>query len=163
MNELLNQGAIFSPCRAYRYSLWRIWSDVMPVVGFIGLNPSTADETVNDPTIRRCMRFAKDWGYGGLIMLNLFAFRSTDPKGLRTVDDPVGPENDGHLCTQSEMCAKMIAAWGIHGAYLDRGAQVQQMLSGNLWHLGLTKDGFPRHPLYLRADIEPMRFIESTV
>ena len=154
MSDLLGFGAMFSPCRTYRYTLWRIWSEVEPVVAFVGLNPSTADESVDDPTIRRCIGFAESWGYGGLVMLNLFAYRATDPNVMKRVADPVGPDNDGYLCSQSNMCGRIIAAWGVHGLHRGRANRVRLMID-NLHHLGLTKGGHPKHPLYLRGDTKP--------
>lgn len=141
--------ARFSPCRTWRYELWRRWGHA-PVAAFIGLNPSTADETQDDPTIRRCIGFAKRWGYGGLVMLNLFAYRSTDPRGLKVAADPVGPENDETLLRVTAEAGCVIAAWGAHGALFGRDAAVRRLLAHlTLDHLGLTKAGHPRHPLYL--------------
>ena len=100
-NLFIESAAEFSPDRVYRYSLWRFWSKNGGYAAFISLNPSTADEHEDDPTIRRCIRYAKDWGYSGLIMLNLFAYRSTNPKRLYTIDDPIGPDNNFHLRSAS--------------------------------------------------------------
>lgn len=122
---------------------------------FIGLNPSTADETVDDPTIRRCMRFARDWGFDRLKMVNLYALRSTDPKGLWLADDPVGPENDDNLWRVFDESDRIVAAWGVN-ARPERLAQFAATFSGcQFWALGVTKDGAPRHPLYMRADSIP--------
>lgn len=149
------QTAKFSPCHRYRYQLWRRWGDG-PYALFVGLNPSTADETTDDPTIRRCVRFARDWGYGALCMANLFAFRATDPKVMMAEPEPVGPANDGNLACAHLGAGITIAAWGAHGGHRGRDKEVLQMLSG-FHHLGLTKGGKPRHPLYLRADSTPAR------
>lgn len=154
----MSDGAVFSPDRVYRYELHRHW-DSGPLVAFIGLNPSTADETVNDPTIRRCIRFARDWGYGGLVMLNLFAYRATDPRQLRTVADPIGPENDRHLIAATADCGLIVAAWGAGGGYLNRAAQVTELLPWALQALGETASGEPRHPLYMPAATIPTTFI----
>lgn len=162
MPDLIDQGALLSPCRKYRYTLWRIWSEVEPVVAFIGLNPSTADESVDDPTIRRCIGFAKSWNFGGLVMLNLFAFRSTDPFALQFENDPVGPDNDGHLCQQSEMCVETIAAWGVHGMLNGRAKQVVEMIP-TLQCLGRTKGGHPKHPLYLKASTQREPLLHSAM
>ncbi len=122
---------------------------------FIGLNPSTADETTDDPTIRRCVRFARDWGYARLKMVNLYAWRSTDPKALWLADDPVGPDNDHNLSLAFGGSDLIVAAWGAN-ARADRLAQFFDTFGGWQFHaLGLTKDGAPRHPLYLRADSSP--------
>jgi hypothetical protein len=93
LSLLSESGAEFSECQQYRYTLWRTWDSQADRVMFIGLNPSTADETEDDPTIRRCIRFAKDWGYGGILMMNAYAYRSTAPRGLKQVTDPIGPRN----------------------------------------------------------------------
>lgn len=148
-------SAVFSPCRRYRYVLWRCWNVDAPAAIFVGLNPSTADETEDDPTIRKCMGFARKWGFGELVMLNLFAWRATDPRSLKSTVDPVGPDNDAQIVrqVQGRMLRRVVAAWGVGGALHGRGAVVrlnlQSLLYGQLQHLGLTKAGHPRHPLYL--------------
>lgn len=155
--SLLQGAAYFSPCRRWRYSLTRNLDtlDGEGRVTFVGLNPSTADETTDDPTIRRCIRFARDWGYSQLKMVNLYALRSTDPKGLWLVDDPVGPENDHELSLCFGGSDLIVAAWGAN-ARADRLAQFAETFGGWRFHaLGLTKDGAPRHPLYMRADSQP--------
>lgn len=152
-------GATFSPCRLWRYSLWRRWSDCAPdhMVAFIGLNPSTADETKDDPTVRRCINYAKTWGFGGMVMLNAFAYRATDPNEMKRQTDPVGPENDACLIEASTLFAQMVACWGTHGVWLGRQDHVAELLKGrHLFHLGLTKGGSPRHPLYLPKSVEPV-------
>jgi hypothetical protein len=156
----ITAGAFLSPCRIYRYVLWRRWDAKRPSVMFVGLNPSTADETEDDPTIRRCVGFAKAWGYGGIAMLNLFAYRSTDPAALKRVSDPIGPHNNDHLIIEEVNCAKVIAAWGVHGTLHGRDRQVCAMLT-QLWCLGTTKSGHPKHPLYLRSDTQPVSFKNS--
>lgn len=155
--EQFQSSASFSPCRRYRYSLVRAWA-VGPVCMFIGLNPSTADENIDDPTIRRCIRFAKDWGYGRLIMTNLFAFRATDPRDMKAEEFPIGGhENDLALRSLADSAGVVIAAWGVHGIHQDRAAGVKKMIP-NLHCLGLTKDGHPRHPLYMPANSKPLPF-----
>lgn len=121
---------------------------------FIGLNPSTADETEDDPTIRRCISFARDWGYGGVFMLNLFAFRATVPSDMFKAKNPIGPLNDSRLEFFSEQCEQVVAAWGVHGAHQERGKRVSAFpcFHGKLFCLGTTKQGHPRHPLYLKRD-----------
>ena len=101
-------GAMFSPCRSYRYSLWRTWDSQKPIVVFIGLNPSTADETVNDPTMRRCIGFARLWGYGGMVVVNLFAYCATKPTVLRHVADPVGKDTDSWIYTLCQYVARQV-------------------------------------------------------
>lgn len=159
--EALDAGALFSPCRRWRYILWRRWDRELPACAFIGLNPSTADERYNDPTIRRCIRFAMDWGYGSLLMLNIFAFRATDPKDMKAEgQNAIGPLNNEYLrmaCREADM---PIAAWGIHGAFLDRGNHVRELVHPAVLRcLGVTKDGSPRHPLYLRRDTRPIMWL----
>lgn len=144
--------AIFSPCRRYRYVLWREWDMHNPSYAmFIGLNPSTADETLDDPTVRRCIRFAKEWGYGALCMTNAFAYRSTNPEEMKQQSDPVGIDNGTWLKVNSLEAGVVVAAWGIHGTHMDRDKEVKRILSGLLC-LGKTKGGQPRHPLYLKSD-----------
>lgn len=151
-------GATFSPCRTYRYSLWRHWGGLAGGAGyamFVGLNPSTADETADDPTIRRCVTFAKRWGYAALCMTNLFAYRATQPKKMLSAADPVGPENDAVLINLAADAGVIVAAWGTHGVHLGRGARVQVMLPA-LHVLRLTREGFPGHPLYLPGTLTPV-------
>jgi hypothetical protein len=142
----------------YRYSLTRIWDAcaLAAPATFIMLNPSTADAIVDDPTIRRCVAFAKAWGCGGLHVLNLYALRSTDPRGLWTAPDPVGPDNDAHLtdaaCRARHYGSPLVAAWGMN-AKPGRTLQVRALpCMSALRCLGVTKSGAPRHPLYLRSD-----------
>jgi len=122
---------------------------------FIGLNPSTADEKTDDPTIRRCIGFASDWGYGGLCMTNLFALRATDPHVMMKHSEPVGFENDKYVLELSKQAGIVIAAWGTKGVFQHRDETVCAMVA-NLKCLGLTKAGHPRHPLYLPKDVKPM-------
>ena len=151
---------IFSPCRTYRYALWREWIGGEGYAMFVGLNPSTADETQDDPTIRRCIAFAKAWGYAGLCMTNLFAFRATQPEDMKAANDPVGPENDAHLKALAEGAGVIVAAWGVHGTYGGRHNAVRAMLP-ELHCLALTKDGHPGHPLYLPASLRPVAWVNS--
>ena len=150
-------NATFSGCRTWRYSLIRSWRDGHHAV-FVGLNPSTADETTDDATIRRCVTFARDWGYGGMCMVNLFAYRATNPTEMMKAPDPVGPDNDDHLIL---LCAEggiVVACWGAHGAYGQRSKQVVDILQRQrirLHALALTITGEPRHPLYLAKSTKP--------
>jgi hypothetical protein len=141
-------GAEISGCGLYRYALWRIWEPTRPRALFIGLNPSTADASADDPTLRRCMAFARGWGFGGVALANLFAFRSTSPRVLRQVADPVGPLNDEWLHRLRSEVDRAIAAWGNHGRLLGRAAEVAGWLPG-LECLGRTVRGAPKHPLYV--------------
>jgi hypothetical protein len=124
---------------------------------FIGLNPSTADETLDDPTIRRCVGFAKQYGYGGIFMLNLFAFRSPYPRAVKTEAKPIGPDNDNLLRAYDAVAATVVACWGYQPWAVGRAMSVRRML-GDLWCFGRTRTGQPRHPLYLPAgaELEPL-------
>ena len=155
----MTRQTIFSPCRNYRYALWREWIGGDGYAMFVGLNPSTADETQDDPTIRRCIAFAKAWGYSGLCMTNLFAFRATDPRNMRAATDPVGPQNDAAILELAAASDRIICAWGTHGAHLRRGDEIEIKLRGlnhPLFHLGLTKAGAPTHPLYISYERQPV-------
>lgn len=153
----LEMSAEFSEGRTLRYWLERRWSLTNPRrLVVIGLNPSTADDGVDDPTIRRCVSFAKREVCGGLIMVNLFAYRATSPRDLLAATDPGGGKMaDTYLlaaCTPGNRVA--VAAWGVHGAHHGRGVLVRQLLRHHrvdLFYFGLTKDGYPKHPLYLAA------------
>ncbi|MBC8451295.1 MAG: DUF1643 domain-containing protein [Planctomycetes bacterium] len=143
----MESSAELSACRTYRYALWRKWDSTLPYAMFVGLNPSTADEVQDDPTIRRCVRFARDWGYGSLCMVNLFAYRATSPRDMKAAEDPVGPINDRWLKELATEAGIVIAAWGNHGAFLGRSSAVRRLVPV-LHCLGLNKSGEPVHPLY---------------
>lgn len=152
-------SATFSADRVFRYTLTRTWDPDGPVVNFLMLNPSTADAFALDPTNRRCVGFAQVWGFGRLVTTNIFALRSTDPKGLRDAADPVGPRNDTIILDAARSADLVVAAWGNHGAFLDRGAQVAGILHAEgltPHHLRLTSAGHPAHPLYLPGDLRPI-------
>jgi hypothetical protein len=121
----------------------------------VGLNPSTADEVTDDPTLTRCINFAKSWGYGGVCMTNLFAYRATDPKVMKSQRDPIGAENDFWLHKLANDAGIVVAAWGNDGSYLNRSNMVVEMLP-NLHYLKMNKSGEPAHPLYLKADLVPV-------
>ena len=176
----MTRETVFSPCRKYRYTLWRAWAlDLFDdrsksgFVQFIGLNPSTADEMQDDPTIRRCLDFTRRWGYSTLCMTNLFAWRETLPREMKKVQHPTHPEpgagpgeNDVWIETVAAQAALVIAAWGRDGKYLQRGQQVMALLKVRdikVHHLGLNDDGTPKHPLYLKATTEPVLFEEAAV
>jgi len=159
-------GADFSPCGRYRYTLRRRWLVGRGSILWILLNPSTATAETDDPTIRRCIRFAQSWGYQRMALANIFALRSTDPRGLLDVDDPVGPENDRYLkLLVGQRHDIVVCAWGVHGVILDRGTQVADMLSKHqdLHALTTTKDGHPRHPLYLKSELQPRLWRKRTL
>lgn len=151
----MKSDASLSTCRKYRFALWRIWDETKPYAMFIGLNPSTADEKENDPTITRCIDFAQSWGYGGLCMANLFAFRSTNPAGMIATSNPVGAENNEWLTKLAKDAGVVVAAWGNDGSHLSRSLEVIQLLP-NLHCLKMNKSGEPAHPLYLKSDLKPV-------
>lgn len=145
--------AEFSPCRQYRYRLWRIWGEGEPqrTLCMVMLNPSTADEFKNDPTVERCCRRARMWGYDRIDVVNIFALRSTDPKGLYDSQDPVGEENDAAILAAARAADLTVAAWGNHGRLGGRGQHVRELLQGDgiaLHALDVSKVGEPVHPLY---------------
>lgn len=146
----MQSGAELSPCKTYRYALWRRWSDAPPVL-FVMLNPSTADASNDDPTIRRCISFARHWGHGSLLVGNLFALRSPYPQDLRAASAPVGPDNDRWLKQLARQSSAVVGAWGNHGSFMDRGQAVAALFP-SMMCLGLTRLGQPRHPLYVAAD-----------
>lgn len=156
MGAYLDQGAEFSPCGQYRYTLWRRLGMGDRAVAFVGLNPSTATATTDDPTIRRCIGFARAWGFDWLYMLNLHAFRSTDPRGLAHAVDPVGPANWEALQNFGRKADMLVAAWGaneLHGAAREYAERLYALPRTHC--LGTTKSGAPRHPLYLPASTLP--------
>ena len=153
----IQRGANFSRCRQYRYALWRQWGASRDYVLIVGLNPSTADHRQDDPTIRRCMGFARDWGYDRLCVANLFAFRATYPEDLKAAVDPVGPANDRWLRKLIREATVVVAAWGNDGAFMERSTRVRQMYPG--WQaLRVNRSGEPAHPLYLPAHLRPTRW-----
>lgn len=147
--------AVLSEDGLYRYFLSRTWDKRGKIIVIVGLNPSTADASIDDPTIRRCVRFAKDWGGGSLWMVNLFAYRATDPSMLRKAADPIGPENDQWLTMAVDHAHLAVAAWGNHGSLFGRAAGVYTKFPGKFHALSVTQQGMPGHPLYLRADSIP--------
>ncbi len=150
--------AVYSDCERYRYSLTRIWAPRGRRVLFVMLNPSTATEVQNDPTVERCERRARALGYGAFRVVNIFAWRDTDPRAMRAAADPVGPENDSAILSGAAWADQVIAGWGTHGAHMGRGAAVRDLLRGSgvrLYHLGLSKAGHPRHPLYITYARQP--------
>ena len=154
-----DSGARFSRCRRWRYLLWRRWDAARPVANFLMLNPSTADEFKLDPSCTRARNYAGRWGYGALIVTNIFGWRSTDPSALRKVDDPIGPGNDAAILRAAREAKLVVCAWGNHGEHLGRGAEVLKMLHGVSVHfLRLNGAGHPAHPLYLPQALTPTVF-----
>ncbi|MDD3030625.1 MAG: DUF1643 domain-containing protein [Alphaproteobacteria bacterium] len=151
----MKTSATLSTCGRYRYELRRVWDEAKPLVLFIGLNPSTADEEREDNTSRVCINYAKRWGYGGLLIGNLFSYRSTDQKVLRHVSDPVGPENDAWLKRLQSEASLVVCAWTKAGKFMGRSQHVLSFLN-NPHCLVQGKEGYPGHPLYKRADLLPI-------
>lgn len=144
----------------YRYSLSRIWDPTKRSVLFIGLNPSTADDKIDDHTITRCSRFAQKWGYGGMLMGNLFAYRATDPQTLKRVKDPIGPDNDEWLLKLAKKADKVVAVWGNGGLFLNRSKYIRQHLK-TIYCLKLTRAGQPHHPRGLHATCVPRKYSDE--
>lgn len=165
---------VFSECRKYRYTLWREFYPVratnpplLPIEGnkahnylmVIGLNPSTADETKDDPTIRKCIGFAKLWGFGALCMTNLFAWRDTKPENMKKATNPIGEDNQHHLLKCASGAGWILAAWGKDGRFINQDLTVRQWLgdiSRQLHCLRINKDGSPMHPLYVPYSTQPI-------
>lgn len=163
--QMVSATARVSDCGRYRYELTRIWDREKGVVNWIMLNPSTADATADDPTIRRCIGFADGWGFGGIVVTNLFALRATDPRMLKASRDPVGRENSKFIYSNA-MDAKdgglIVGAWGQHGLYRGRAGEVRQTFLDHkipMMCLGLSKDGQPKHPLYIAGNTKPITFL----
>lgn len=146
----------YSQCDQYRYGLSRLWDTGKRTALFIMLNPSTADEHRNDPTVARCETRARSMGFGGVMVANLFAFRATRPQDLKMAKNPEGDWNDAVLRHWVRHAGMTVAAWGVHGRHQNRGIDVARGLGAPVYHLGLTKEGHPRHPLYVSFDTEPV-------
>ena len=155
--DTTKKSAVFSSCRKYRYSLTRSWNLTENYVLFIGLNPSIADEMVDDPTLTRCINFAKDWGYGGLIMVNLFAYMSTYPSELKKIKLPIGKENNKYILKSHQKSQSTVVAWGNDCDFLERDKEVLKIIS-NPMCLNINKSGQPAHPLYQKKDQELTSF-----
>lgn len=166
MVDLLNEKreAEFSPCRKYRYRLSQIWDENTPPLTWLMLNPSTADEMKNDPTVERCERRARMWGYGGSVVVNIFAFRATDPKDMRAATDPIGPDNDALLRKIARQSHEfdVVGGWGEHGAHQKRGQTVLDIFKqedGRLFALKVNASGHPAHPLYIAYSAKPFPLV----
>jgi hypothetical protein len=149
----------WSPCRLFRYTLYRCWDESLPFVQFVGLNPSTADDEHLDPTVTRCRNYAQAWGYGAFCMTNLFALRATDPRVMKSHESPEGEMNDYWLGSIARQAGLIVCCWGVHGTHRNRAADVLALLGGCKLHLlSKTKGGHPGHPLYLSANRKPVEF-----
>jgi hypothetical protein len=155
----VDREAVISDCGQYRYELTRSWG-AGRLVNFVMLNPSTADGTRDDPTVRRCLAFARSWGFDAVVVSNLFALRATQPEQLWQSPDPVGPDNDSWIACCAGVSDMVICAWGNLGRYRDRAAAVRRLLEAEnkpkIHCLGCTMALQPRHPLYLAASISPL-------
>lgn len=151
----MKRFAVVSDCGRYRYALERVWDAGRPMVLFVGLNPSTADATREDATSRACIRYAQRWGYGGLLLGNLFAYRATAPSALRAATDPIGPENDAWLDRLQSRAGLVVCAWGEAGVLGGRDRAVLAFLH-DPHCLTRLKSGRPGHPLYKRAELRPV-------
>jgi hypothetical protein len=154
-------GAVFSACRRWRYLLWRRWDEKKPVANFLMLNPSTADEFQLDPSCTRARNYAERWGFGGVLITNIFAWRATDPEAMKTVKDPVGRGNDRAILRAAHEAQMMVCAWGNHGAHLGRAARVSAILRSEnirLHVLRMNGAGEPAHPLYLPGSLKPTQW-----
>ena len=157
---LTRSGATFSRCRRWRYLLWRKWADA-PVANFLMLNPSTADEVKLDPSCTRARLYAEHWGFGALIVTNLFGWRATDPDDMKAARDPIGRANDAAIVSAARSSSLVVCAWGNHGAHLERATKVVDLLrlkKVRLHALRLNGNGEPAHPLYLPGSLEPVLF-----
>ena len=168
MVEIVERDALFDDTQKYRYALKRVFSDGSGVCVFIMLNPSTADALKDDPTVRRCIGFTHRWGYKVLHVVNIFALRSTDPKVLYSSDDPVGSQNDRIILELCGAADRIVAAWGTHGRHKARGRKVLRMLGEHypvkeIMSLGITQEGFPKHPLYVANATKLMPIHEHAV
>lgn len=151
-------GAEFSACRRWRTLLWRRWDAAGPVANFLMLNPSTADERVLDPTCARARDYAERWGFGALLVTNVFAWRATEPGRMKAAANPVGEGNDAAILHAARNAQLVVCAWGNHGLHLARSGAVQRLLRGagvRLHVLRFNANGEPAHPLYLPGRLRP--------
>lgn len=156
--------ATYSNCKRYRYCLSREWDAAKKIAHFIMLNPSTATEYQNDPTVERCERRARTLDYGGFSVTNIFAWRDTDPKKMERAIDPIGPENDSMILKTCLNADINIAAWGIHGSHRARDVEVKRIFYEaklRVFSLGLTKLGYPKHPLYISYEVRPQIWLNG--
>ena len=155
---MTSAGAVFSRCRRWRYLLWRCWDESKPVANFLMLNPSTADERKLDPSCTRARNYAERWGFGAVVITNIFAWRSTDPKALMLVENPVGRANDAAIVKAAREARLVVCAWGNHGAHVNRSQAVLELLRKTRIRthaLRVNGAGYPAHPLYLPASLKP--------
>jgi len=167
MVEIIERDAVISECSKYRYLLRRVWDHERPRALFVMLNPSTADAEIDDPTIRSCVRLTNAWMFGSFEVVNLFAWRATNPKELLEAGSPIGPRNDDIIDGAKYRCDLTVCAWGAHaaahrhynGSMSSRAKEVQSRLRTNvpvIYCLGTTKAGDPKHPLYIKTGTPPV-------
>jgi len=157
ITQSMIKSACISPDNQYRYKLLRSWNENKPTIMFVMLNPSTADSEKDDPTIRRVINFTKSWGYGGVHVVNLYAFRSTDPKGLKHIEDPIGQDNIFHIKTLIGLVEKVIYAWGNN----EKEPKWLCELVHTPYCIGVSKKGIPKHPLYLKKELQPILYARN--
>ena len=162
MNAVIEKTAIISDDLKYRYVLTRVFDEKLPMIAFVGLNPSTADAEDDDPTINKCIRYCKSWGYGGFYMVNLFAFRSPYPETLFIENDPIGPKNDNHLIEVFSKVSKVICCWGNTGTYRGRNVDVLKNIN-DPYCLSINGSGEPTHPLFIKSDLKPIFYNADTI
>lgn len=155
--------AIISPCQRYRYQLWRSWDIHGKTVCFVGLNPSTADAEQDDPTITRCINFAKQWDFGNLCMLNLFAYRATEPEEMiKQQAQAFGPLNDFYLAQPLQRCDLTVVCWGANGKYFNQDLHVLRMIDTPMC-FEMNKNHTPKHPLYVKSDTKLINYTYETI
>lgn len=157
---MIQKSAVISKCGEYRYFLRRHWDDKTAPVTYVMLNPSTADAEIDDATIRSCCRLARDWGYGGIRVVNLFAYRATKPSDMLKAADPIGPENDDYILDTIIQSDLVICAWGAQKGVAKRAKHVLGLIakSKHPHCLGTTKAGHPKHPLYIKTGTTPQLY-----
>ncbi|MCK5617743.1 DUF1643 domain-containing protein [Candidatus Pacearchaeota archaeon] len=157
----MKKKSTISKCGKYRYSLSRIWDNEKETVTFICLNPLSEEKEIDPTTIKRLISFAKSWGYGGFYMGNLFALRETDFNVLKKNLDPVGDYNDQWISKLAWKSKIVVAAWGVRGNFKQRDEYVKKLIGNKLHYLELSKDGIPKHPVFLKKDLKPISFLEA--
>lgn len=157
----IQRSAQFDGTGIYRYRLTRLWNEALPELTFVMLNPSRADAQQDDPTLRRCIGLAVQWGYGGLVVVNLFAYCTASPQVLKAVVDPIGTNNDSHILHACQTAGPVLLAWGNWGKLYQRDRHVLELLNDNrdcLYCLGRNRTGQPRHPLYVPRTVQRQRW-----
>lgn len=164
LNLIEDRSAYFSRDKKYRYWLKIVWDKQLPCLVVIGLNPSTADEFKDDPTVRKWKGIARLNGYGGIVVLNLFAFRATDPSVMLSESDPVGDENNYWITEYTNQASVALASWGTKGTHRGRCYEVEKQLRGKLKCLRFTSEGHPEHPLYIpySAELKNFSYVEAS-